>query len=191
VNDIAYKFCPKCGCNKDQWKPPSKSEENSKEKEEGVGVVLQRMSVINDGVYKPNEERQTGWIVQNCCNKEIDVMAQLVKIGGDSNLHVTFEKSQRFQLKPKEESFIMIGVKAPRMPKNYHLFCQLIAIETGEKICDILELKVCVQSQFGQQKEGKIEQILKMGFSDREKIITALKKWNWDELKAINWLATH
>ena len=175
---------------KTESKTVEKEEEQSKVDQMNM-IVLKKMSVINDGVYKSNEQRLTGWIVQNSSGKEIDITAKLVKIGGDCNLNVTFEQSQQFQLKPKEESFIMINVKAPRMPKIYHLFYQLVETKTEQQICDILELKVCVQSEFGKKKEEKIEKIFLMGFSDRNKIVMALKKWNWDELKAINWLATH
>ena len=48
-----------------------------------------------------------------------------------------------------------------------------------------------VQKEFEDEQERKIKQISEMGFGDRKRIIVALEKWKWDELKAINWLATH
>merc|ERR1719410_2086775 len=45
VNDFAYKFCPKCGCNKDRWKPP---QDNKKVDSKMNGIVLKKTSVIND-----------------------------------------------------------------------------------------------------------------------------------------------
>eukprot|EP01083_Nonionella_stella_P016862 47090_1 len=197
TNEWSYKFCPKCGCSQEQWKPPKKekkevaADEQDKKMEDAVNVVvLKKVSVINDGTFSPNEERQTGWIVKNISTKEINIYANLVKFAGNSDVVLTFEEKQHFEMKANDEMFILIGVKAPAMPKQYHMFCQLLNAD-GKPICEMLSLPVIVQGEYGQKKEQMISQIYEMGFNDRNKIITALKKWNWDELKAINWLATH
>ena len=225
INEMAYKFCPKCGCNRDLWKPPhlrqpaqvqpvqpiqpkleepeAKKPANNKEepaigvineqnKEEINEILLKKVSIINDGVYQPSEERQTGWIVKNITNKNVDINAKLIKIGGDDDVKLKFDEVISFQMKPNDEMFILIEVKAPSLPNQYHMFYQLVLVNDNKKrICDMLQLPVLVKKQFSDDKENKIKQIFQMGFSDRKKIITALKKWNWDELKAINWLATH
>jgi len=227
VNDMAYKFCPKCGCNKESWKPsiipqepinvprpkpieeeakqPSESEMNNNEeaasgsgiisdqnKDEINEILLKKVSVINDGVFQPNEKRQTGWIVKNISGKQIDVKAKLVKIGGDSDVVLKYEDVFHFNIEPTGEMFILLEVTAPSLPNQYHMFYQLVLVnDTKKRICDMLQLPVLVKGQFSEDKENKIKQIYQMGFNDRKKIITALKKWSWDELKAINWLATH
>jgi len=190
INDIAYKFCPKCGCNKEQWQPPKNDQTKNKQNNLDE-IVLQKVSVINDGHYSPNEQRPTGWIVRNISNKNINIKAKLVKLGGDKGVEVKYEEIIHFQMAANDEMFILIEVKAPSLPNQYHMFYQLVMIENEKKICDVLQLKVLVNKQFDDIKENKIKQILQMGFNDRNKIITALKKWNWDQLKAINWLATH
>ena len=208
VNELAYKFCPKCGCNKkefEQSKPPHMipphittiPEDDKKPPHMTLNeIVLKKVSVINDGHYSPNEQRQTGWIVKNITNKNINIKAKLIKLGGDKNVEVKYEEIIQFQMKPNDEMFILIEVKAPSLPNQYHMFYQLIMLNddnsnTQKKICDVLQLKVWVKKQFEDVKENKIKQIFEMGFNDRTRIVTALKKWNWDQVKAINWLATH
>eukprot|EP00484_Ammonia_sp_Unknown_P029210 CAMPEP_0197025864 /NCGR_PEP_ID=MMETSP1384-20130603/6068_1 /TAXON_ID=29189 /ORGANISM="Ammonia sp." /LENGTH=535 /DNA_ID=CAMNT_0042454443 /DNA_START=81 /DNA_END=1685 /DNA_ORIENTATION=- len=208
VNEISYKFCPKCGCNKEAWKPPpakqpEKEEEavNAEEpaagssavisdqnKEEINAVLLKNTGIINDGSYRPSEKRQTGWIVKNITDKSMDVHGKLIQLGGDSDVLVKFEEKIQFQMKPNDEMFILIEVEAPPLPNQYHQFYQLVlANDEKKRICDMLQLPVKVEKQFDDGKEQKIKQIVQMGFSDRDRVITALKKWKWDELKAINW----
>ena len=144
VNDMAYKFCPKCGCNKESWKPPVKpnpfpiavpnpvqdeakkpaeSEMNDNEeaasgsgvisdknKDEINEILLKKVSIINDGVFQPNEKRQTGWIVRNISGKQIDVKAKLVKIGGDSDVVLKYEDQFHFNIDPNGEMFILLEV---------------------------------------------------------------------------------
>ena len=232
-NEIAYKFCPTCGCNKELWKPPqieqpipSKPDSDpvpiiiheeieakqpqqpemnvQEEAAAGTGVItdankdeineilLKKVSIINDGVFQPMEQRQTGWIVKNISGKTIDIKAKLVKIGGDSDVTLKYEDIFHFNMDPNDEMFIMLEVAAPPLANQYHMFYQLVlANDLKKRICDMLQLPVLVKRQFSEEKENKIKQIYQMGFNDRKKIITALKKWSWDELKAINWLATH
>merc|ERR1719242_1484235 len=83
-------------------------------------------------------------------------------------------------------------VTAPDVANPYHVFFQMVLFDDPSKrICDMLRLSVLVKGEFDDEKEAKIKRIYQMGFNDRKKIITALKKWSWDELKAVNWLATH
>merc|ERR1712129_667571 len=106
VNDVSYKFCPKCGCNKDQWKPPKVEQPKNEKKND---IILKLVSVINDGVYSPKEQRNTGWIVANISGNYIDFNAKLMKIGGDSDVITQYEENIEFKMKANEERFIIIG----------------------------------------------------------------------------------
>ena len=59
------------------------------------------------------------------------------------------------------------------------------------KIFDLLQLPIFVGIEYDEVKEAEIRQIVQMGFTDRQKVIVALKKWGWDTTKAVNYLATH
>ena len=75
--------------------------------------------------------------------------------------------------------------------KKYKLALELKMQQILEQQQKAAKQSVIGMSEFGQKKENKIARIHEMGFSERNKVIHALKKWNWDELKAINWLVTH
>eukprot|EP00483_Globobulimina_turgida_P012941 UN12965 len=174
---MAYTFCPKCGCNQSQWKAVAKKKEEEKVEVAPVDnvILLKKMSVINDGTYSCGEKRQTGWIVKNISKRRINVKGKLVKFAGSNDVVLNYDDMIQFDMKAGDEMFVMIQVKAPLIPKQYHIFCQLLNDENKQRICEVLSMPVVVKSEFGAKKEEIIKQIGEMGFLDREKIVVALK----------------
>ena len=131
-------------------------------------------------------------IIKNVSGKELSMKTKLVRSSGDSDVGLKYEEVIDLEMKAEDEMFIMMEVTAPSLPNPYHVFFQMVLLDDDTtRICDMLRLSVLVKGQFTEEKENKIKRIYQMGFNDRKKIIQALKKWNWDELKAVNWLATH
>ena len=152
---------------------------------------VQEVAIINDGPYTPLEKRQTGWIIKNISGKRLNIKTKLVRNGGDSDVILEFEEVIELDMKPEDEIFVMVEVSAPPLPYPYHVFFKLVLFgDEATTICDTLRLSVMVRGQFSDEKERKIKRIYQMGFNDRKQIVQSLKKWSWNELKAVNWLAT-
>merc|ERR1712087_670650 len=90
-------------------------------------------------------------------------------------MKIKTEKVYEFSLKPEEDIYILIEVKAPSIPGKYCAFYQLV-IDNSVKVGEMLEILCHTISQFNEKKEKKIEQIIKMGFDDRRKVIAMLQK---------------
>eukprot|EP01083_Nonionella_stella_P214203 771956_1 len=155
-------------------------------------LLFGSICIINDGPYSVDEERETGWILKNITNEMIQVKAKLMNIDSDSEIEFKFEQTMEFEVKPDDEAYIFVNVRAPPTPDQYHVFCSLVLHNNNDtKICDMLHLPISVHQPLDGAKENKIKQIQEMGFSQqRDTIIQCLKKWDWNVLKAVNWLAT-
>ena len=124
-------------------------------------------------------------------------MATLVNV---NNVDECFVRSsyQSVPLKfyPNESKFVTFDVQVSpsihhyRMTRNWRdMPFNLVLSGTKTIICNDLLLDVV----FSDRKAAKIDKIhqMYMGFYNKHKIMDALIKWNWDELKAANWLETH
>mmetsp|Transcript_38967 Transcript_38967/g.62215 ORF Transcript_38967/g.62215 Transcript_38967/m.62215 type:complete len:496 (+) Transcript_38967:102-1589(+) len=155
-------------------------------------VLLRCGGIINfDGSYRAGEKRQTGWILKNATNNSIDIRAKLELVAGDKEVVTKYDKEPvRYQLKANDEIYVLMELQAPSLPGEYIHVYRLTAVDDEEQqICEKLELNVKVDA-LSEAKEAKIRQIFQMGFIERKKVIMALQKWDWDEVKAINYLAT-
>jgi len=112
----------------------------------------------------------------------------LQRIGGDDKVKVTTEKYYEFEMSPNDEIYLLCDVVAPSTVGKYCLFYQFAASQSDCIESDILELVVEVKSQFPKAKEDVIENIIKMGFNDRNKIVHALQKSNWKVQQAVDYL---
>jgi len=183
-NAMDFKFCPKCG--------GSRRSAAAQNEQSGQRLLVQEVSVINDGPYRPSERRQTGWILQNVTGRALSAKGRLIRCSGDSDVGLEFEDMVDLEMEAGGECFAMMTVSAPSIANPYHVFFQMVLADDEEtRICDMLRMPVLVKGHFDDAKENKIKQIYQMGFRDRNQIVVALKKWNWDQLKAVNWLATH
>jgi hypothetical protein len=205
LNDINHKFCPKCGSandaimgnnnsnNNKNGRRRRRRRRNKKRGNKNKGLLLHPLEVLNPGKYDPCEERQTGWILKNISGRDLHMQAILEKIDGDSELLSSLITSKKIEinLKINEQMFVLLEVKAPAIPAKYHVFYQLVESHSKNRVCDVLKIPMDVKKAFSDSRESNIKNIMRMGFPDRQKVIFALKKWNWDECKATNWLVTH
>eukprot|EP01084_Bolivina_argentea_P193274 331621_1 len=188
-NQLTFQFCTECG--------HAQNIKNKKQEANVTQILLKKVGNISDDSYVPNEERRTGWIVKNIANKNININAKLIKISSESDVVVKYDKEIQIKMKPNDKMYIFVDVKAPLIPEQYEgaqydVFYELVLVDDNKRIiCDRLQLTVLVKREFNEKKENKIKLISEMGFNDRKKIISALKKWKWDEASAIDWLATH
>ena len=124
-----------------------------------------------------------------CVGKvSIKCCAKLQCLGGDKEeygMKIGVEKEYEFSLKPNEDIYILIEVKAPSIPGKYCAFYQLV-IEDGIKVGQMLEVLCDVKAQFNEKKEKSIEQIIKMGFDDRKKVIAMLQKKKWNVQQSVD-----
>merc|ERR1712032_404277 len=135
--------------------------------------LLKTKDIVGKGKFMPNESRECGWLLSNTSKSMIKCCAQLHCIGGDKEeygMRMKVEKEYSFSLEPGEDIYILIEVMAPSMPGKYCAFYQLI-MEDVIKIGDMLEVCCEVEPQFNAKKEKSIEQIIKMGFDNRKKVI--------------------
>jgi len=151
-------------------------------------TLLKTKCVIGEGKFRPSEERQCGWILQNKSRSLMKMTAKLECIGGDEDgfgIRVSTEKEYEFTLKPEEEVFILIEVKAPGIVGRYCSFYQLV-MENGVKVGDTLEVLCEVEAQFNKSKEDKIASLIKMGFDDRKKVVQVLEKKKWNVQQSVD-----
>jgi len=145
--------------------------------------LLKTKGIVGEGKFMPNECRECGWILRNKSKVVMKISAKLVCLGGDKEeygMRIKTEKEYEFSLKPEEDIYILIEVKAPGIVGKYCAFYQLMIDDGSVKVGEMLELLCDVQAQFNKQKETKIEQIIKMGFDDRKKVIAMLQKKKWN-----------
>merc|ERR1712130_160621 len=152
--------------------------------------LLKTKGIIGEGKFIPNECRECGWILTNKSKVLLKICAKLQCLGGDSEkygMRIKTEKVYEFSLKPEEDIYILIEVKAPSIPGKYCAFYQLV-IDNSVKIGEMLEILCHTMSQFNEKKEKKIEQIIKMGFDDRKKVIAMLQKKKWNVQQSVDTL---
>jgi len=170
-HDESHRFCPSCGIKNSLL---DNIKNNHKDNESNI-IFKQIISGIN---YDPNEKRQNGWILTNISNNKINGIAKLNYIGGNDEIKIEHDSYYDIHLNKNEDLYILIDVIAPNIVGKYTCFYQLI-LDNGENFGPILELNVTVQKQFDDKKEAKIEQIIKMGFSNRQQVIHCLQKHKW------------
>jgi hypothetical protein len=170
--------------------------------------LLKTKQVIGGGKCDPGEVRQCGWLLQNMSKVGVKLSCTLVEETNETehqnknssrNSNTTSqicsiqckpEKLYEFSLNPKEEVFVLMEVTAPPCVGNYCKFFRLRMRKGGYKIGEILEVVCQVKAKFSVKREKKIEQIVKMGFNDRKKVVTMLLKYKWNVEQAINKIVT-
>merc|ERR1712244_154209 len=104
---------------------------------------------VGKGKFIPNESRECGWVLTNTSKVSIKCCAKLQCLGGDKEeygMKIGVEKEYEFALKPNEDIYILIEVKAPSIPGKYCAFYQLV-IEDGIKVGEMLEVLCDVKAQ--------------------------------------------
>lgn len=158
----------------------------------GNPALLKTKGLIGEGKFRPSEQRQCGWVLQNKSRSMMKISARLECIGGDEDgfgIRVTAEKEYEFSLKPDEEMFLLIEVVAPGIAGKYCAFYQLV-IDNGAKVGETLEVMCEVEAQFSKAKEAKIASLIKMGFDDRKKVVQVLQKKKWNVQQSVDALIT-
>jgi len=152
-------------------------------------ALLKTKGVIGKGKFSPGEKRQCGWVLSNESKVTLKLRGRLECIGSAQDAHgieVKCEKVYEFTLAPGEEVYILIEVRAPSVCGKYCAFYQLVLVENGAKVGELLEVTCEVQGAFDEKRERKIAQIIKMGFADRKKVVATLQRKKWNVQQSIN-----
>ena len=153
---------------------------------------LQAINVSNPNRYEPGESRTSGWELRNISNHIVKVSAKLSKIAGDGEnvgVFVKYETPCEINVKPNESVFFCIEVKAPIV---HGKFTQVFELRDNDDVscilCSKLPITYNVNRIFSLRKEKMIREIYNMGFTDRTKIVGALKRQKWILQNALNQL---
>jgi len=152
-------------------------------------ALLKTKGIVGKGKFSPGEKRQCGWILANESKVTLKLRSRLECIGsaqGEHGIKVQCEKVYEFTLLPGEEVYILVEVQAPSVCGKYCAFYQLVLIEGGVKVGELLEVTCEVQGAFDEKREKKIAQIIKMGFGDRKKVVATLQRKKWNVQQSIN-----
>jgi len=138
--------------------------------------------IINNKMWKPCEEQEYGWILQNNSKTPLKINAKLTRfkdIGNDiviceEGMLLTYESKQNGQV------HVIVNARAPMFCGEYTTSWKLTTND-NRQIGPILEMKLVVKSELKVKQEEKVKQIIcDFGFKDRDLVVVALSATNWD-----------
>jgi len=205
-NDENSNYCPSCGTqktnhNNDMLVFDNDDNNNSTVKNDNLNnnkpkeipkinndLKLKCKGRVGEGPYEPNESRQCGWILTNNTKTKLKMKGYLQKIRGDDVVKVTIQKCYEFEISSNDEIYLLCDIVAPNTIGKYSLSYQFVSSQDGSYASDMLEIIVEVKSQFPKHKEEMIENCIKMGWNDRNQVVFALQRSNWNLQQAVDHL---
>jgi hypothetical protein len=217
LNDKIFQFCPRCGSSCVDLSLPvslipssvSSSSSPSKEKipeekkrrkrrkkyvesinteEKSDGELLTMQGVLNDGIWKPCEEQEYGWILKNYSASPFQAKLKLKRVVGSCEEIAICEEGilVNYEAKPYEELYVIAHARAPALRGKYRASWHLVN-EEGRTVGPILEMKLVVN--LTSEQEAQVRRMtIEMGFSNREEIVAALVATEWNITFATNLL---
>jgi len=149
--------------------------------DQNMGQILTLKGILNDDSWKPCEEQEYVWVLQNNSNMPLAINVKLVRVENPNDIAICEEGVlMTYEAKSNGEMCINVNARAPSFCGKYNTSWQMTT-QDGRKIGPVLEMILVVKSDLKADQESKIKQMMSdFGFKDRGLVIAALSanKWN-------------
>jgi len=173
--------CRLCGRNNGKSLRYCQSCNQSQHRTQNNGEILTITKILNERVWKPCEEEEYVWILQNQSDMPLNIKVKLERSRNGKEITMCEEGVLKtYEAKPKGEMNVIINVRAPPLSGAYNVSWQMVT-QDKRKIGPVLEMKLVVKSDLKQEQEAKVQQMIcDLGFTDRASVVAALTANKWD-----------
>jgi len=131
--------------------------------------------------WKPCEEQEFGWVLQNNSDMPIRIKVKLTRVGNEKEIKICEEGTlMTFEAKANDVMYVIVNARAPSLCGTYRTAWQMTT-ENNRKIGPILEMQLVVKSELSVEREAKVKKMIsELGFHDRDAVVAVLiaNKWN-------------
>lgn len=173
--------CLVCGTNNDESFRYCQSCSQMQHYDESTAELLTIKQTLNAPTWKPCEEQEYGWVLQNNSKMPLKMKVKLTRVGNNKDIAICEEESLvTYEVKAKDELHIIVNARAPALCGKYYTSWQMVTHD-NRKVGPVLEMKLDVRSDLTAQQEAKVKQMLcNFGFKNRDDVVAILIATEWD-----------